>query len=405
MLQPNPPSSMKPDALNIALLIRSDTQWHRDVLQGIAQYAKEQGGWNFTLPKTESRGEVWLPENWQGDGVISRITSEKLEADILSRRLKCVNVSGLQTVTAKIPRVICSEQETAIVAAEYLLKKRFHHFGFVGFPPWENYSNVFEFALTEQLSRQGYKLHCYRLGDTRPIGIKKNEFVQWLVKLPKPIAIVVWSSVMGQTIAQVCSDCKISLPESISILTIDNDAVWSALAQVPLSYVDQTPCRIGYVAAKLLKESIIDRQPLVSTYLKPAGVVERVSTAASPSNDPTLNQALKLIHTNMHELSNGGQMISVIQIARHLKVSKRILEIKFKSEFDCSPSEYLKQLQLNLVAQLLKTTSLNLTEIASKSGFAYPEVLVRAFKRKFNVTPIQFRQHWSDDCSVENQMN
>ena len=392
--------------LRIALLIPTDGEWHRDVLKGIAHFAAECGGWNVTLPKMDSNGEVFIPADWNGDGIIGRITSSKLERQVLEKSKYNINVSWLLTETEQIPKIICCATQTAIVAAEFLLAKQHHHYGFVGFPPWQNYSSEFENSLADHLGKKGFKLHTYELNDKQPIGIKKEDLVKWLIELPKPIAIIVWSSAVGKAIAEVCENQEIKLPESVSILTIDNDAVWSALARIPLSYVDQNPWRIGNTAAQELAAAILSQTPPKSNTLRPVGVIERISTAASATNDALLNKALICIQENLAEVSKGGKLITVSELAKKLDISRRVLEIRFKSLLECTPSSYLKQMQLNNVAQLLRTTSMTLAEIASKTGFAYPEVLARSFKRQFGVTPMDYRQSGqqsdflNDDCQT-----
>lgn len=101
--------------------------------------------------------------------------------------------------------------------------------------------------------------------------------------------------------------------------------------------------------------------------------------------DEDLSAAIKFIY----ESANAG--IAVSDVVNHVGISRRALEGKFRAELKVSPAVFIKRIQLQSVAKLLRTTKLPISTIASRTGFNYPEVLMRAFKRVYGVTPMQFR--------------
>ena len=185
----------------------------------------------------------------------------------------------------------------------------------------------------------------------------------------------------------------------MAVLSIEHDPLWSALAPVPISYIDQDPWRVGYTAAKLLhsliKGNAVPDEPIK---INPISIVQRRSTEASAAKDPTLDRALKFIY----EQAKSG--ITVKNVVDHVQVSRRGLEARFRNELDCSPAAFIKRIQLQSVAKLLRTTKLNISAIAQQTGFAYPEVLMRAFKREFGVTPMQFRGAGEVDRKLKTPM-
>ena len=198
--------------------------------------------------------------------------------------------------------------------------------------------------------------------------------------------MVVWNTVVGQIVTGVCAENSIRIPEHLGVVSIEHDPLWSALAPIPITFVDQDPWRVGYTAAKLL-HSLIKGHAVPDEPIKisPISIVQRRSTETSSAKDPVLDRALKYIHEN----ARCG--ISVKNVVDHVNVSRRGLESRFKKELDCSPAALIKRIQLQNVAKLLRTTKLNISAIAQQTGFAYPEVLMRAFKRVYGVTPMQFR--------------
>jgi len=375
--------------LNVSLLVKTDAEWHRSLLMGVARYAEDVNGWNFNIPKASHAGDVLPDPNGSADGVICRVTSPEVEAAVLALHVPAVNVSWQQYASQdQIPSVCSDEESCARMIAQFLLEKQYDQIGFVGFPPWQNYSSKFNDTLEQFFAQRRIAYSSFPLSEDRTHieGIDRRQLVSWLAKLRKPAGIVVWNTVVGQIVTRVCADHSIPIPEKVGVISIEHDPLWSALAPIPVSYVDQDPWRVGYLAAKLL-HSLIKGHPVPEHPIKigPISIVQRRSTEASVAKDPVLDRALKYIHEN----ARCG--ITVKNVVDHASVSRRGLESRFKNELDCSPAALIKRVQLQHVAKLLRTTKLNISAIAQQSGFAYPEVLMRAFKRAYGVTPMQFR--------------
>ncbi len=67
------------------------------------------------------------------------------------------------------------------------------------------------------------------------------------------------------------------------------------------------------------------------------------------------------------------------------------LSRRFKHLFDASPMDYLINIRINRVKELLIHTDLNITEIAFQTGFADSSYLTRQFKAKTGMTPRDYR--------------
>ena len=65
----------------------------------------------------------------------------------------------------------------------------------------------------------------------------------------------------------------------------------------------------------------------------------------------------------------------------------------FQSQLGKSYSEYLSDIRLKHVQELLLTTKKSITEIALETGYAYPGNLTEQFKRKIGMTPMAYRKH------------
>ncbi len=375
-------------SLEIALLIKTETSWHRNIMMGVAQYAEDHHGWNFTVPPVNAAGEIFPPNDWRGDGIICRVTSQRLEKRITELNVPCVNVSWLKYLSSRIPSVYSDERACASLAGRFLLEKQFENFAYIGFPPWQHYPDTIETTLRAGIKQRGYELHSLQLSTeaTESFGVDPARLVRWLEELQKPVGIVVWTSAVGQLVTKTCLENDMAVPQSVAVMCIEHDPLWSSLAPIPLSNIDQDPWRVGFTAAKLLHSMIRgDAPPTEPICIEPISIVQRRSTEASAAKDPVLDMAVKFIY------QNAKTGLTVNEVVQHVSVSRRGLESRFRNELNCSPAAFIRRIQLQSVARLLRTTKLSISAIADRTGFAYPEVLMRAFKRDFGVTPMQFR--------------
>jgi LacI family transcriptional regulator len=355
---------------------------------GVAQYGSDCHGWKYIVPPAERNREVRLPKGWHGDGIICRVTSDVLRQQILDSGIPAVNVSWLSQHTLQIPSVISCEASCGQMAIDFLREKQFTKFGYIGPHPALHYSDCIESTLRSRLAASGHALHVFDYPENVSAneGIDADSLTSWLGQFDKPIAIVVWSSKTGHELTLACQSSGLRVPEDVSIICIEHDPLFSALAPVPLTNLDQDPWRVGFTAAKLLHEMIEGEQPPPESILiPPISVVPRISTEATAVTDPVLLQAVRFIY------EHATKGITVDAVVSHCGVSRRALETRFRAQLQCSPKIFIRRIQLQSVARMLRTTKLSIAKIARRVGFEYPEVMMRSFKKEYNMTPMEFR--------------
>jgi AraC-like DNA-binding protein len=84
-----------------------------------------------------------------------------------------------------------------------------------------------------------------------------------------------------------------------------------------------------------------------------------------------------------------------LSLEEYAKLCHRSLS-SFKREFQMtykeSPGKWLLQRRIELAANLLRNTVMNVTEVAFESGFEHVSHFSRVFKERFGVSPVAFRQ-------------
>lgn len=75
--------------------------------------------------------------------------------------------------------------------------------------------------------------------------------------------------------------------------------------------------------------------------------------------------------------------VSLEQIARYSGISLRTMHRLFRNRLDMSPGRYYQSLRLAHARDLAESTDLSLQQMASRTGFATPSTLCRAYKSHF----------------------
>jgi len=84
--------------------------------------------------------------------------------------------------------------------------------------------------------------------------------------------------------------------------------------------------------------------------------------------------------------------LSVNFICQSIGMSRTSFYHKLKSLVDLSPAEFIRTLRLNHAKQLLHNPSLNVSEVAYRSGFSDAKYFSTLFKKYFQESPSQYRQ-------------
>jgi len=80
------------------------------------------------------------------------------------------------------------------------------------------------------------------------------------------------------------------------------------------------------------------------------------------------------------------------QLAGRLRITPNHLTKLFRQKLGMSALDYLQNLRLQLAAELLRENSLNIQEVAQKSGFANANYFTRIFRLRHGLTPTAFRR-------------
>ena len=96
---------------------------------------------------------------------------------------------------------------------------------------------------------------------------------------------------------------------------------------------------------------------------------------------------------------NYKESITLDDIAMSGNISKSLCNKVFHKYVGDSRVNYLLNYRVRKVAELLRTTSLSLSEIAALTGFNGTSYMSEMFKKSFKSSPRDFRKNWEDNNS------
>lgn len=374
----------------IALLIETSREYGRGVLRGIIRYQQEHGPWSFYF-KPQGLGAPpppWL-SSWRGDGILARIDDQRMAHALAHTSVPVVDLRNALPGLC-IPTVGILNSAVVRLAVDHFLDRGFQHFAFCGTPRGENRNQDERSDIyTQLLQSRGFVCNTYSHPPSPPRSWDEEQqrIARWLTKLPRPVAVLTCHDDRGQQVIDACRRVRLSVPDDVAILGIDNDPFLCNLSTPQLSSIDVYPERIGYEAAALL-DTLIKGGPRPSRALlfEPRGVVVRQSTDVTAVNDPYVAQASRLIRDNAH------RPVSIEQLLADLPISRSTLFRRFKLALGRSPKKELSRIRLERAKALLVNSTLSIEEVGRQTFMTDAKHFISVFRESTDSTPMDYRK-------------
>ncbi len=375
---------------HVALLVETSLAPGRDILRGIARYVREHEPWSlYHEPRSLEEGlPTWL-KTWHGDGIIVRVQNHAMARAVEATGIPAVDVLGV-VAKARMPLVHVDDRLIGAMAADHLIERGFHHFGFFGIQA-ENWSDCRRDCFRDSLKASRAEFSVYEVPrqamTQTPWEEQEDALAGWLASLPKPVGIMVCSDQVGPRVLEACRRAGIDVPDEVAVVGVDNDETLCEVCNPPLSSVNAGHQIVGYEAAALLDRLMLGRgSSECPVRVAPQGVVTRKSTDVLATNDRQVAIALRLIR------EHATRGLSAAEVIRQIPVSRSVLQRRFRREIGRSIQEEIIGVRLKRARQLLAETDLPLIDVAERSGFKHQEYLGAVFKAKTGKTPAQYRR-------------
>lgn len=335
--------------------------------------------------------------DFKPDGIVTRVAPGVTEA-LTDLGIPTVVVGGT-TCAKNVFSVRIDNESVGRMAAHYLLDLGHTRFAVVGNRSY--FSEGRRLGFEEVLKEQGFAVERYveqphdwnRYLELLPRH--DRSFSDWVEGLQKPIGVFSTHDTLGWHLSKTCQDGEIPVPESVSILSANNDMMICELTNPPLSSVaipwDKMSAEVAMIMDSLIDiaqgmEVLLDLKSPRNIY--PEGVVSRRSSDYMAFESPVLLKAIRFINDHFHE------GIDVSDVVAEVPVSRRKLETEFMKALGRAPKAEIVRVRIGRAKELLVRTELKMPLVSERCGYSYVERFTVSFKKNTGFTPSEYRKRF-----------
>jgi len=341
----------------------------------------------FAPPDVELRGAL-----------VDQLPTETNVQALLARGIPVVRIGNLpHPDDARVPAVMPDKEAFGKLAAEHFAARDFKHIAYIGRDSPGVHQPMYD-GLTQRAHELGMTVHPKVLANDELIQIRKqigqrdNWLRQrpliepWFAQLPKPVGLLCHSDIQAARYCLWASHLGIETPQQLAVLTAGSHPLIADSTTMPLSCIEADEAGTLATAADMLGR-LMDHQPLERTtvMIPPRGVTTRRSTDVLAASDPIVVEALRFMWDHIAE------DLSVDQIAEHMAVSRRRLELAFRKDLGRSVNAEFQRRRLEKACELITMTDLPIGEVAGSMGYNSHTHFGRAFRAAYGVTPAAYR--------------
>jgi LacI family transcriptional regulator len=383
------------DMKTVAVFLDKSAKTAADLHRGIARFARTRDDWTLMHMGTHRVRAPLDPRARQADGVLLSTAFADANAikALVASGIPAVNM--IQTTPPLRLSAVCPDNEAAgQSAAEHLLSLGLHRFGYVQLAlAWDDGFRLrgFSRALLAMRAQCAVK-EFPALWDPSISAETISAVAQWVRSIGCPCGILVFCDELASQFMQAVRAAGLRVPEDVAVVGIDDNDVLCEYCNPALSSVNLNDQVVAYEAAAMLDQLMRSRRRSAPAQMliPPIGVIERGSSQMLAVEDDVA-RVLNLMVNHFDE------RLTVRQMAQHVNVSPRTLEMKFQRALGRTPSEEMARLRIERAKRLLIDTETSIVQIAHDAGFANAGHFCHCFKVQTKMTPGQYRRGMRGD--------
>ena len=369
----------------VLLVLGASAGWSRGILRGFSSVAHEQG-WNLLHYNPAWTDLTWLADVWKPAAVV---LGPQVEGAWPAPSETTVHVSVNADRTPEgVPSVFLDERQIAVEVFEHFLSKGLQDLTTFRFDR-SPFAIARERAFRDVVAGAGIRLaQGWQPDGPTPSagGEDPAALAAWLGHLPKPCGVFACCDAWATVVARYARLCELRVPEDVSIVGVDNDAIECELSVPPLSSVIVPWQTIGRQAASLVVLGLAGKSAAGPIVVKPGHVMARRSSDALAIEDAMVARAVRWIREHAHG------PVTVPTVARAVATSRRRLERRFHAVLGRTVVDEIRRARVETAKRLLAGTPHSLAEVARMSGFTSPGLLNVAFQRELGLPPGAYRR-------------
>jgi LacI family transcriptional regulator len=378
----------------IALRIWDWSEWCRQVVRGVQSYAHDKPDWRLFVDVGQTTRPQVYSDDLRLDGIITHVLGNVRAWKRLLARGRTSVVSFATAVPRaldELPRVRVDDERVAEVIGRHLVSGGLRRFAYCGSGISAAVQDVRQRAVEAFAAAHGYPCSVFNTPVRGDGAIHLPSLKRWITSLDKPVGIVAWNIDVARRVVQACKRIDVAVPALVSIVAWDDDPMLAETLEPTISAAVLPAERLGFEAAKLLDQVLQGAAPSPPSpvIIQPTGILRvRQSSDMWALKDREVYLALQFIR----EHASGP--LKVPQIARHVGVSRKKLELDFARVVKQTPYEAIVDVRMERAKQLLLDTGWEASRVAERSGIGDASTLRRWFLLREGLTPTEYRTRY-----------
>ena len=369
----------------------------QDKLNGVFEHLSAGHRWQLAIYRTRHEFTAEVVQNElarRADGFIVGIPGTDDALGVLAATdvpTVVMNVSGGGIENRQKNLAFVKSDSIAIgrEAAQTLLRQGVYKcYAYAGYRSDDDWSRDRGTSFRDTLDAAGFVGRMFDITHFQDKVEDKGTLVKWLKELPKPCGILAACDDRAFEIIDVCNEIGIKVPAEIGILGVNNDPLLCDNAEPKLSSIQPDFIGEGRLAAEILETMMSGGAPSALKRVNLVGiraVVHRESTVPQSEAGRFVQKVLAYI------TKDALRGIGVEDVARRFKVSRSLLELRFRELQGESVYEAMLRVRLEEVKRRLRQTNAPIAEITADCGWENPIPPKALFKKRFGMSMRDYR--------------
>jgi len=359
----------------------------RRLINGILSFL-EGGHRNWSVRPVSSEEELAreISEAKKGTGADGFILGPPLSADLVGQVIPLtvpvviLNMPQQLFLRRKHPTAFAHSDNggIGILAARYLSSLgSFRSYAYVGSATRTEWSERRRKAFSVELAKKGLTSCEYTSGP----------LVDFLKRLEQPAAVFAAYDFRALEVIDAAHTAAIRIPEQMVVLGVDDDEIFCLTTRPTLSSIRCDNESVGAHAADMMDRFLAGKRPAHTSFLALArDVVER------DSSHPPAPASVLLVRALAYISEQATKGITPSDVANHLKVSRRLLDLRFHELENKTIAQAIVDRKLAVFRRLAKTSKLPTSRLAAHCGFKNTNALRNLFRKRTGMTISEFRR-------------
>ena len=362
-------------------MVGAHTSYAREAVRGIVEYSQKHCEWDIQYVGVGGdpgvrKAVLEAIRRREVDGLICQFHSLEFANSVIATGIPAIDITGWYQTS--LPLVRPDYRAVGKLAARHLIETGFNRFAFLEYSG-DVLVTVSDLSLgfAEELQKESQTCHSFR---------ETQEIETWLRAIARPVGILAAGDARSRELVWLCRKLGLRVPQDVAIIGHGNDEFDCSLCNPPLSSVVVPARRVGQRAAAMLDTMLRNKRvPKKSVLLPPLGVAIRQSTDVLAVADPHVSKGVQYIQ----EHASDG--ITVTDVARHVSISRRVLEQKFVANLRRTPAAEIRRAQMERAKMLLAETDFKVATVGAKVGIRHYRTFRRLFQQHIGVSPNDYR--------------